>query len=141
MPKCEVVLDCMPDKPISSSWTHTTEGGLLITIAPLSLNDPAVRPGIQVSELLPEHLPKSIRTVFRALEGSTLQPFEAEVLDFEDPSLWRRLEDMNDTKQLVLRLGLRDIEAPSGVRVKANSAQQKQPQDNVIDLTGGEDDP
>jgi len=133
LPKCEVVIDCMSDGPKLASWTHTKENGTLITTAPNSSTSRGAWPNIQVREFQVEHLPKKMPTIFGE---SLLQPLKAEVIDFDDPAVTARLQNLDHKKQVVLRLGLPNTQEHSNVPIGGDNMQRGRPQDNVIDLTG-----
>ena len=114
LPQCDVVFDCMSDQSKLESWTHTKEGGTLITMAPITAFTKDRWPQIHASEVPAEHLVHNISTIFDALQEPKLQPLNAETFDLEDPGVFTSLNNMSHSKQIVLRLELPKLVLASG---------------------------
>lgn len=118
-----------------ASWEHTKENGTLITTAPYSSSSCDAWPNIKVLELRVQHLPKGMPSeIGETKDGiSTLKALRADVIDFDNPEAPTRIQNVNNRKQIVLRLGRSYSNVQDNLPSGAGSGSN-----NAVDLTDQE---
>lgn len=128
----------MSHGPKLASWAHTKESGTLITTAPYSSTSRGAWPNINVRELQVEHLSKKMPAMFgESVSGEpVLKALKADVIDFDDPDVPARVQNLKYEKQLVLRLGLPDSEDNVVELTVVDLTGEGNGENNAIALTG-----